>query len=91
MTDVRVLSLVKDFLEVEILKGQGRIELSTPLLAWGILDSLTTAQLTAYLEAHFEISISSRDVTGDNFKDLESVCLLVSRLSDDQVLDSGSV
>lgn len=53
-----------------------------PLLEWGILDSLNTARLLAYLGEAFAVDVPMDDVVVDNFRDIAAIARLVGRLRD---------
>lgn len=53
---------------------------TTPLLAWGILDSLRTARLLAHLRDELGVLVPPTHLTGGHFKDVESITDLVLSL-----------
>lgn len=88
MTEDEVYADVKSFLEEKALKGQGTVEGDTPLLEWGVLDSLTIIQLVAHVEDRFGIVIPSDGVVGTRFRDLNSICAFVRELGGSEPVDS---
>jgi clorobiocin biosynthesis protein CloN5 len=50
---------------------------STPLLEWGIIDSLRTTVLLAHIRERFEVHVSPAKVNARNFRDLSSIAALV--------------
>ncbi|HWN66938.1 MAG TPA: acyl carrier protein [Haliangium sp.] len=80
MTSVDAMPAIKTFLDREVLKGEGSIEPTTPLLEWGLLDSLNILQLVAFLSEEFAVDVPGEAVIGDNFQNLESIGRLVSDL-----------
>jgi acyl carrier protein len=54
---------------------------TTPLLEWGILNSMSTARLIAYVHSRFEVAIPPRMIDANNFRDVRSVANLVAELS----------
>jgi acyl carrier protein len=91
VASIDVFHGVRSFLEKEVLKGEGNVEPSTPLLEWGLLDSLNTVELVAYMEKRFDVTVPATAVTGENFRDLASICGMLSRLLDEQAVRAGSV
>ncbi|ADI10827.1 hypothetical protein SBI_07707 [Streptomyces bingchenggensis BCW-1] len=58
---------------------------TTPLLAWGILDSLRTARLLAHLRDELGVLVPATHLTGGHFKDVESITDLVLSLRSQSV------
>ncbi|MFD4762974.1 acyl carrier protein [Streptomyces sp. NPDC058439] len=80
MTEVEIFDDIKAFIEDKGLKGQGTIESDTPLLEWGILDSLTLARLTTHMEARYGIVVPSSVSFGERFRNLKSIVDFVVEL-----------
>lgn len=83
MTATNVQDDIARFFDKEILRGRASIEPSTPLLAWGLLDSLSMVQLIAYAKERFGVTIPGHAMVGENFQNLECICTLISGLLDD--------
>lgn len=56
------------------------IEPDTPLLEWGILNSISTVQLIGFIREHFQIEVPPEEVSGRNFRDLRSISQLLAQL-----------
>lgn len=85
LTQDEVIATIADYVRRELLgdlDGDEAAELtpSTPLLRSGILNSHTTARLLAFILEEFGISVPPADITGRNFKDLQSIAALVTAL-----------
>ncbi|MCP2257425.1 Acyl carrier protein [Streptoalloteichus tenebrarius] len=52
----------------------------TPLLEWGILNSLSTAELVGHIRSRFDVLVPPEKVTGANFRNLNAVAALVVEL-----------
>lgn len=80
------LGRISDYVQRELLGGADQPETApelkpdTPLLEWGILNSLNTAKLLAYLRDELGVEVPLTHVTGRYFQDLESVTDLVLSL-----------
>lgn len=74
-----IRSAVKDFILDEFLQGADADELSddTPLVSSGILDSLATVRLVAFLEERYGIRLSPHEVSVDYLDTLESISATV--------------
>lgn len=56
------------------------IEPDTPLLEWGILNSISTVQLIGFIREQLQIEVPPEEVSGRNFKDLRSISQLLAQL-----------
>ena len=72
-------STVKQFLLEEFLPGANPAELSdsTPLISGGVLDSLATLKLVAFLEEQFGIEIQAHEASVDHLNTLAQIGALV--------------
>lgn len=70
---------VKQFILDEFLQGENPDELteSTPLLDSGILDSLATLKLSAYLEEEFNIEMEAHELDEDHIGSIGAIEQLV--------------
>ncbi|MDZ4804958.1 MAG: acyl carrier protein [Candidatus Eisenbacteria bacterium] len=73
------LSEVKDFVLSEFLPGEDPSELKddTPLITGGILDSLATIKLVAYLEETYKIEFSPHETGVDYLNTIADIASLV--------------
>ena len=79
MSDIE--STVKSYILGQFLPNANPEELTTttPLIAGGILDSLATVRLVAFLEEHFGIEVHAHEVHAENLDNLERIAALVRR------------
>ena len=77
MTDVK--PVVKDYILSNFLQGEDPANLTstTELIRSGVLDSLATLKLVAFLEETFRIELQAHDVGPANLGTLESIDELV--------------
>jgi acyl carrier protein len=70
---------VKEFVLREFLPGEDPDELEddTPLITGGILDSIATLKLVAFLEEQFGISIAAHEADVDHLNTLNDIASLV--------------
>ncbi|GII70304.1 hypothetical protein Sme01_27800 [Sphaerisporangium melleum] len=81
MNESAVADLIRKYLTERILDASDvQIELDTPLLEWGILNSLTTTRLVGFIREQFGVEIPFDAMLGENFKDLRSISRLVAGL-----------
>ena len=71
---------VKSFILSEFLPDESpdALEDSTPLITTGILDSIATLQLVAFLEKQFGIQIQAHEASVDHLNTLSDITRLVA-------------
>lgn len=67
----RLLAFIRD----TILSGDphGELNETTPLLEWGVLDSLNTARLIAFIRQDLGTEVPLAKITARSFKDVRSI------------------
>ncbi len=75
-----VVSTVKDYILTEFLPGEDQSLLTetTPLVTSGVLDSIATMKLAAYLEGEFGIELAAHEMSVDYLNTLTDIARLVS-------------
>jgi acyl carrier protein len=70
---------VKDFILREFLPGEDPAELqeSTPLITAGILDSIATLKLVAFLEERYKIRIAAHEASVEHLNTIADIGALV--------------
>jgi flavin reductase (DIM6/NTAB) family NADH-FMN oxidoreductase RutF/acyl carrier protein len=56
---------------------KSELDETTPLLDWGIMNSMNTVTLLAYIRNEFEISVPPERMNGENFKDVRSITEMI--------------
>jgi acyl carrier protein len=79
MTLQEVKGTIKTYILDEFLPGENPAELtdSTPLITGGILDSLATIKLVAFLEERFQIQIQAHETMVDYLNTISDIEQLV--------------
>lgn len=74
-----VAGRITGFIREELLDGDSRNELDmdTPLLEWGILNSLNTAKLLAFIRTDLGAFVPPLEINARNFRDVRSISALV--------------
>jgi acyl carrier protein len=74
-----IAATVKDFLLREFLPGEdpAQLEMSTPLITSGILDSIATLKLVGYLEDTFRITIAAHEADKEHLNTITDIERLV--------------
>ena len=80
LTKQEVGAAIKAYILEEFLPGENPAELtdSTPLITGGILDSLATLRLVAFLEQRFQIQIQAHETMVDYLNTISDIAQLVS-------------
>ncbi|HEY7485975.1 MAG TPA: acyl carrier protein [Streptosporangiaceae bacterium] len=79
-----VLAAIKNFIEQEVLaSAEANLEPDTPLLEWGILNSLNTARMLTFVREEFGINVPADRIVGAHLKNLDSISKLIVELADD--------
>ena len=78
MEDIK--QAIREYILKEFLPGENPAELtdSTPLITGGILDSLATIKLVAFLEQRFKIQIQAHETMVDYLDTITDIAQLVS-------------
>jgi acyl carrier protein len=81
MPEAAILDTLRDYVNERILQDQTvTIEPDTPLLEWGILNSVSTVQLIGFIRERFQVDVPPEQVVGRNFRDLRSITQLLAQL-----------
>ncbi|MGH3373250.1 MAG: acyl carrier protein [Actinoallomurus sp.] len=79
MTRDEMSAQLLDFIREKLLDNDPNSDLneSTPLLEWGILNSMNTIILLNFIRDELEGSVSAASVNGQNFKDVNSITSMI--------------
>lgn len=81
MQDQVIIDSLRAYVSERILQDPSvTIEPDTPLLEWGILNSISTVQLIGFIREQFQVDVPPEEVAGRNFKDLRSISQLLAQL-----------
>lgn len=81
MQAAEILAELKGFATRVLLAGQGaRLDETTPLLEWGVLDSLTMVQLLEFIREELGIDVPDTLVRPEHFQTLQRLTDLLVRL-----------
>lgn len=82
MTRDQMLSELKQFVGRELLDDRGGgLDERTPLLEWGVIDSLSIAELLSFSSERFDIDVPQSEVTPENLKNLDAYVSMLVRLA----------
>lgn len=81
MREQVILDTLRAYVDERILQDPTvTIEPDTPLLEWGILNSVSTVQLIGFIRERFDVVVPPEEVAGRNFRDLRSITRLLAQL-----------
>jgi len=83
------LEPLRTFIEERHLDGRATLADDAPLLEWGVIDSLALADLMAFIEERFALSVPLAAITPENFRTLETIAKMLSLLADDAAGDAA--
>ena len=70
-----IMEVAKKYILEEFLPGEDPDELdeTTPLITGGILDSISTVKMVAFLEEQFQIEFQAHEMSADNLDTLSDI------------------
>lgn len=79
ITSDKISGLLLEFIRERFLDNDLKSELNeaTPLLEWGILNSMNMALLFSFIRTEFESPMTEASITGQNFKDVNSITSMI--------------
>jgi clorobiocin biosynthesis protein CloN5 len=84
MTNDDVANRVAEFIRRELLDGDPRGELteSTPLLEWGVLNSLNTVRLLTFIREDIGVLVPPTEINARNLRNVRAIASMVIGLVD---------
>ncbi|PRP93391.1 Aminoacyl carrier protein 1 [Enhygromyxa salina] len=81
MNATEVNQALEGFITEKLLHGDGAdLTLQTPLLEYGIVDSLAMVSLLTFVQNSFGVTIPDGEVSPRNFKTIEALSALIMRV-----------
>ena len=82
MTKQQVVDGVKEYISRAILEGKDDgLNETTPLLEWGILNSMEMTRLIVFMGERFAVQVPPEEVIPENFQTISCIADLVGRLA----------
>ena len=73
-----IVARLKEYLAQEVLDGKDiGLDEHTPLLEWGVINSLEIVRLLSFIQANFGLEIPADQLTAERFVDLSSITTLI--------------
>jgi acyl carrier protein len=80
-----IVEQLKNYIVERVLEGRDiGIDETTPLLEWGIINSLETMRLLSFIERQFGIEIPMDNLVADHFTNLTALTNLIMALAEPQ-------
>ncbi len=75
MTTDNIEETLRQYILTEFLRGEKPSNLhdDTPLRSSGVLDSVATLRLVAFVEEHFGITVEAHEASVENFESIQSI------------------
>ncbi|MCZ7373255.1 hypothetical protein [Micromonospora sp. WMMC250] len=83
MTHDDISAQLMAFIRERFLDGdqKGELQQNTPLLEWGVLNSMNTAVLLTFIREELGASVPAKYVNAEHFKDVRSITAMVVDLA----------
>lgn len=93
MTDLNAATLPDQLLyfvvnELDVGALAAEIKPDSPLLEWGVLDSVRTARLLAHIRSQYGLRIPPSSMTGEHFSSVDKIADLILSLHSQTVAPS---
>ena len=81
MTEKEAYDRLRTFVGKDLLNGDdGELDAETPLLAWGILDSMALLRLTEFIEEEMKVAIPTDELSdANNLQTLTTITKMVMK------------
>lgn len=77
-----ISKIIIQFIDEQILEGEGAdLTDDDPLFELGIIDSMTLAKMTAFIQQQFNVEITTDMLLPKHFKDVASISNLIASLA----------
>lgn len=82
LTETDVAKKVTEYIRYTFLDGdpKGELQDASPLLEWGLLDSLKTVRLLGFLRTEFGCNVPPLEINANNLRDVRAIAAMVVRL-----------
>lgn len=85
MLQEEVIKQLYNYFAQDVLDGRDiGLDVTTPLLEWGVINSLEIVRLLAFIRTQFAVEIPLHTLTAENFTNLPSIAKLVMENSEKQ-------
>jgi acyl carrier protein len=79
-----VVEQLKNYIAQNVLDGEDiGLDETTPLLEWGVMNSLEIARIIAFIHEHFHVEVPVERLDADTFGNLHSIANLILELQNE--------
>jgi len=80
----KVMAVLMDYIQDRLLDGDQSVGLTTetPLLEWGILNSIETARLVSHIRTEFGVRVPPSRMVSKHFGSVEAIADLIGSLQE---------
>jgi len=80
MTRAEIARRITNFIREAFLDGDplGELNEKTPLLEWGVLNSINIVHLISFIRTEFHVVVPPLKINAQNLKDIQSISALVA-------------
>jgi acyl carrier protein len=81
MSEEQCITELRGFVAREMLNGKDEgLDAATPLIEWGVIDSITIVLLRDFIAARFGVEIPHAELKPSNLATLTTIASLIARL-----------
>jgi acyl carrier protein len=78
MQRAEVVEQLKNYIVVQVLDGKNiGLDETTPLLEWGVINSLEIVRLLGFIQRQFHVDIASDQMVATNFMNISAIADMV--------------
>jgi acyl carrier protein len=83
-----VINQLKHYISTQVLDGKDiGLDEATPLLEWGIINSIEIVRLLSFIEKQFGVAVPLAKMTADNFTSLGAIAGFVLEVDKEDLAD----
>jgi len=81
MQHAAIVEQLKHYIAQNVLDGEDiGLDETTPLLEWGVMNSLEIVSITAFIHEHFHVEVPAERLDAESFSNLNSIANLILEL-----------
>jgi len=78
VSQAQIIDGLRTYISEEVLDGEDiGLEATTPLIEWGVINSMEIAKLVNFIHGRFGVDLPSDKITLEHFQSLDSLSRLV--------------
>ena len=84
----KIITDLKDYVANTILDGKDiGLDEKTPLLEWGVINSLEIVRLQSYIQTQFQVKIPGNMIAADNFETLAAIADMILNIAQTSLVE----